>query len=230
METLDSVNREGRTRLFPSLTNPNWLVLRRRREIFRKRIDGLSPGPLDVLDVGGRFQPYRPLLDGREKSYVSVDLRRSPLVNVIARGEQLPVTSESFDLVICTQVLEYVCEPDVLLAEIRRVLKRGGSLLLSAPAVFPYDSSHDLWRFMPGGLRWLLRSFATVEVEAEGSSITGLFRSANVCVLSIRPAWIAAILRYTMVPFLNLTAVALESVLAPSNDQFSANFSVFAKK
>lgn len=230
METLDSVNGEGRRRLFPSLTNPNWLVLRRRREIFRKWIGRLGSHPLNVLDVGGRFQPYRALLDGRTNSYIAIDLRLSPLVNVIARGEQLPIAEGSFDVVICSQVLEYIPEPDVLVAEIHRVLKLGGCLLLSAPAVFPYDSAHDLWRFMPGGLRWLMRSFAQVVVEPEGSSVAGLFRSVNVCVLSVRPAFVATILRYTMVPLFNMIAAALESVFAPRNDQFSANFSILAKK
>ncbi|MGH9497289.1 MAG: class I SAM-dependent methyltransferase [Candidatus Sulfotelmatobacter sp.] len=124
METLDSVNREGRNRLSPPLTNPNWLVLRRRREIFGQWLHRLGPETLDVLDVGGRLQPYRPLIDGGVRSYVSIDLRRSPLVNIIARGEQILLPSGRFDLVICTQVLEYIPDPALFVGEIERVLKR----------------------------------------------------------------------------------------------------------
>src|ERR1700722_6508239 len=89
--TLDEVARQGRDRLFPSLTNPNWLVLRRRREIFSHWLGQLPSGELDVLDIGGRIQPYRRLIANRLRRYVAVDLRRTPLVDIVARGEDLPL-------------------------------------------------------------------------------------------------------------------------------------------
>jgi SAM-dependent methyltransferase len=231
METLDTVNREGRERLYPSLTNPSWLVLRRRREIFRKWLERVDGHDLEVLDVGGRIQPYRPLLEGRVRRYVTVDLRRTPLVNVVGRGEQTPFAEAQFNLVICTQVLEYIPEPAAVIAEIYRVLKPGGFLLLSVPAVFPRDSDHDRWRFLPASLRYLLRSFCAVEVVAEGSSIAGFFRTANVClVMFARPAFVRALLQFTLIPLLNITAAALESVSGSSSDQLAANFSAFARK
>jgi SAM-dependent methyltransferase len=168
METLDTVNREGRERLYPSLTNPSWLVLRKRREIFQKWLARLNAQDLDVLDVGGRIQPYRPLLQGRVRRYVAVDLLRTPLVNLVAHGEQIPLAGERFDLVICTQVLEYVPEPASVIAEIHRVLKPGGCLWLSAPGVSPRDADHECWRFLPASLRHLLSGFDKVEVCARG--------------------------------------------------------------
>jgi SAM-dependent methyltransferase len=231
METLESINREGRDRLYPSLANPNWLVLRRRREIFREWLAQVDGRELDVLDVGGRIQPYRPLLEGRLRRYLALDMRRTSLVNIVARGEQIPFASDQFDLVICTQVLEYIPEPGAVLAEIHRVLKPGGCLLLSVPAVFPRDSDHDRWRFLPGSLRYLLGPFRDVEVEAEGSSIAGFFRTACVClVMFARPAFIGTLLRFTVIPVLNIAAFSLESMLTSSNDQFAANFSALAKK
>ncbi len=231
METLDIVNREGRERLYPSLTNPNWLVLRRRREIFRKWLAQIDGRDLEVLDVGGRIQPYRPLLEGRLCRYLAVDLRWTPLVNIVARGEQIPLASAQFDVVICTQVLEYIPEPGEVIAEIHRVLRPGGCLLLSVPAVFPRDSDQDIWRFLPESLRRLLRSFHDVEVVAEGSSVAGFFRTVSVClVMFTRPAFFGKVLRFTLIPALNITAASLESLFAGSNDQFAANFSAFAKK
>lgn len=228
---LDRVHRQGRERLYPSLTNPNWLVLRRRREIFRNWLARLDGRDLNVLDVGGRIQPYRPLLDGRLRSYLAVDLVQTPLVDIVASGEQIPVASEHFDLVICSQVLEYVPDPTAVVEEIRRVLKPGGCLLLSVPAIFPRDSDQDSWRFLPQGLRVLLRIFSDVEIAAEGSSISGFVRTIGVClVMFARPTFVGRVLRYTVIPLLNLAAAALESMLGSSNDEFAANFSAFAKK
>ena len=231
METLDAVNREGRDRLRPRLTNPSWLVLRRRRQIFQQWLARLEGRELEVLDVGGRIQPYRALLQGRFRRYVAIDLRRTPLVNVLGRGEQLPLASEQFDLVICTQVLQYVDDPAAVLAEIHRVLKPGGCALVSVPAVYPRDSDHDGWRFMAGSLRFLLREFKEVEVVAEGSSITGVFRTAGVCLVGFaRPAIVGKLMRFTLVPVLNIAGASMEWVLANVHDCFAANFSVFARK
>jgi SAM-dependent methyltransferase len=231
METLESVNREGRERLYPSLTNPSWLVLRKRREIFERWFAQLEASQLDILDVGGRIQPYRPLLAGRVRRYVAIDVRRTPLVNVVARGEQIPLAGEQFDVVICTQVLEYVPEPAVVISEMRRVLKPGGYLLLSVPAIFPRDSDQDTWRFLPESLRVLLHSFCSVEIVAEGSSVAGFFRTVCICLtMFARPAFVGRLFRFTLIPILNITAASLESLWSGRHDRFAANFSALARK
>jgi 2-polyprenyl-3-methyl-5-hydroxy-6-metoxy-1,4-benzoquinol methylase len=45
----------------------------------------------------------------------------------------LPVQGSRFDTVICLDLLEHVYQRDLLLTEIRRALKPGGSMLLSVP-------------------------------------------------------------------------------------------------
>jgi SAM-dependent methyltransferase len=231
MQNIIDVNREGEERLHPSLTNPNWLVLRERRKIFRKWLNGVAGEHLSVLDVGGRIQPYRPLLSGRIARYWAMDFREGPHVNVLARGESIPFRAGQFDLVICTQVLEYVTEPQTLISELHRVLKPGGYLLLSAPAIFPRDSDHDLWRFMPHSLRFLLRGFENVQVVPEGSSLIGFFRTVAVyTVMFVRPALLRKFSEVTLVPALNIAGAVIESIVSTKNDQFSPNFSALARK
>jgi SAM-dependent methyltransferase len=231
METFETVNREGKERLYPSLTNPSWLVLRRRREIFQRWFARLKEGQMIVLDVGGRIQPYRPLLAGRVRRYVALDLRQTPLVNVVARGEQIPLATDCFDLVMCTQVLEYVPEPAAVIAEIRRVLKPGGCVVLSVPSVCPQDSDHECWRFLPGILRCLLAKFNDVEVVPEGGSIAGLFRSINACMnIFCRYPVVRSAFRYTVFPAVNLTGALCDSIARSKNEQFAPNYSVCAVK
>ncbi len=231
MKSPDSLHRKGLDRLYPALTNPNWLVLGRRREIFRQWIDSIPGEHLKVLDVGGRIQPYLPLFKGRVAQYWAVDLIEDLLVNVVGRAEAIPFRTGVFDVVICTQVLQYIEQPQAMIAEIIRVMKPGGLLLLSAPAVFPRDSEADLWRFMPGSLQLLLKDFNSVRVLAEGSSVAGLFRVLALYTFMFpRPALLRKLLRITLIPILNLIGAAFESLLTAGNDQFSANFSVLAKK
>ena len=228
--TLDQIVREGQNRLNPSLRNPNWLVLRARRKIFEAGLHRLTESNLSVLDVGGRLQPYRVLLGARVSRYVAVDPHITPLVNVAALGEALPFRDGQFDFVICTQVFEYLADPGKAVAEIRRVLRPGGVGFLSAPAVFPRDSELEYWRFLPQGLRYLLRDFAAVEVIPEGNSFTGLARTLNVFMISfVRPRMLAPLLAWTLVPILNVAGSILAKMTG-SGDHFAVNFSVWVRK
>jgi hypothetical protein len=101
-ETQPNLWRVANDRLYPSLRNPNFLVLRARRLIFQQWIANLGDRPLTILDVGGRYQPYRPLFGDRARKYVGCDLIKTELVNVVADGEALPFASRTFDVVVCT--------------------------------------------------------------------------------------------------------------------------------
>jgi len=231
MKTLDAVLAEGRKRLYPALTDPSWLVLRRRRKIFKAWFSRLDGRELDVLDVGGRLQPYRALLEGRLRRYVAVDLLSTPLVNIVGRGEQIPLASERFDLVICTQVLEYVPEPAMAIAEMHRVLKPGGCMVLSVPSMAMRDADEEYWRFLPHALRLLVGPFAESEVVPEGGSIIGFFRTVNGCLNAFcRYPILRTIFHWTLCPVLNLSGECLERMAGSDNDQFAANYSVWARK
>lgn len=231
IETLEFVNREARERLYPSLRNPSYLVLSQRRQNFERWLNALPGSNLRVLDVGGRIQPYRPLLAGKLKQYVAVDLARSPLVTSRANACELPFPESTFDLTFCTQVLEYVPEPLVPVREIHRVLKPGGIALFSFAAFFPRAVDEEHWRFMAAGLRYLMRPFAQVEIVPEGSTISGSFRACAVC-LSIfaRYAALRSLVGLTIVPILNLSALSLEKISSTTNDQATGNYSVWAQK
>lgn len=228
---LERTTREGQIRLNPKLSNPNWLILRSRRKIFTRWIETFPRQELCVLDIGGRIQPYRPLLQQRVKTYVAVDLVMTPLVDSVARGECLPFPSDQFDLVFCTQMLQYVPEPASIVREVFRVLKPAGHLLLSVPSAYPIDSGEECWRFLPGALRHLLVPFSMVEIEPEGGSISGFFRTMNVCLdIFAKYHWTRSIFRYTACPAINLTGALLEQLSKSSNAQFAVNYSVRARK
>jgi SAM-dependent methyltransferase len=230
-ETLEQVQSAGRARLYPSLTNPNWLVLRKRRELFRSWLGAWPVKSPSVLDIGGRIQPYRPLIPGGPVRYVAVDLRATPLVTLVANAEQLPLVDERFDLVLCTQMLEYATDPSEVISEIHRVLRPGGWLLLSVPSLSIRDAEEDRWRFWPAGIRQLLSCFSEVEVVAEGRSVAGFFRTVNVGLHGFaRYSAVRTVLSYTVVPLLNLVGLGMDELLRSRDDSFAVNYSVRARK
>ncbi|MDD5034081.1 MAG: methyltransferase domain-containing protein, partial [Methylococcaceae bacterium] len=63
----------------------------------------------------------------------SDDEKASSLFCRIGTIESLPLPDASFDGVVCSSVIEYLDNPNACLAELSRVLKPGGILLISAP-------------------------------------------------------------------------------------------------
>ena len=54
----------------------------------------------------------------------------APQLSLSALGEHLPLASGSADVAICFNALDHMCDPGEALAEVRRVLRPGGTLLL----------------------------------------------------------------------------------------------------
>jgi ubiquinone/menaquinone biosynthesis C-methylase UbiE len=61
-----------------------------------------------------------------------------------AMGEALPLASASVDVIICFNALDHMCNPQAALAEFRRVLRPGGSLLLMVHT-FPAWTKPGFW-------------------------------------------------------------------------------------
>lgn len=222
--------RTAERRLNPPLTDPNYLVLRARRRIFEAWLSELGDGVL-VLDVGGRYQPYRPLVKNPGR-YVAVDVQKTPLVDVVGDGQRLPFAPAAFDLVISTQVFDCFADPRRGAVEVLRVLKPGGVFIMSVPAFAPRFADIEQWRFMPTGIRSTLSGFTEIEIVPEVSSLGGLVRSCNLGAHALlgKSRALQAVYEWTICPVLNLAGRALEAMKLTRSDQFTANYSVRARR
>src|SRR5581483_3713872 len=91
--------------------------------------------------------------------YVGVDVVDNPAADLRGSVEALPVEDASFDVVLCTQVLEHCDDPAQAVRELHRVTRPGGRVLASTHGVQVYHPSPvDYWRWTHEGLR---RLFAT---------------------------------------------------------------------
>ena len=84
--------------------------------------------------------------------------------DLCAYNSQIP--DNSYDIVVCTEVLEHTLQPFKAAAELHRFLKPGGLLAASTPYNFRiHGPLPDCWRFTEHGLRALLTDFDTVKIE-----------------------------------------------------------------
>jgi SAM-dependent methyltransferase len=138
---------EGRRRLRPRLWDTDWLVLRgMHREIDRFAAMIARPG-VSVLDFGCGSEPYAPLFTSRGAIYAGADFGIGADITV-DDGGHLDAPDGSFDVMVSFQVLEHVRDLDTYFAEMRRVLRRDGRLVLSTHGSWfyhPYPEDHRRW-------------------------------------------------------------------------------------
>jgi len=118
-----------------------------------------------VLDVGvGSWElPRRLLRDVCD--YTSTDYYEHPNVDIVSDIYNLTQVfpENSFDFVICTDVIEHLAKPWLAVKELRAVLKSGGTLLLSTPFNYHIHKTSvvtDYWRISEDGIRELLMNEA----------------------------------------------------------------------
>lgn len=107
-----------------------------------------------VLDLGagGKFR--------RIAHVVQVDIFQFPMVDVVASADSLPFADNSFDAVISQAVFEHLQYPDVVVEEIRRVLKPGGVVKIDTAFLQPeHGYPHHFYNATETGLRHWFRNF-----------------------------------------------------------------------
>jgi SAM-dependent methyltransferase len=134
-----------------------------------------------LVDVGCGAQPYRRLLTN-DVTYIGIDSVEAKTVfgyempeTRYYDGFSWPVDDDVADTVLATETLEHVSDPDQFLREARRVLRPGGTLLITVPfAARWHFIPVDFWRFTPAGLGRLLGNggFKDIEVYARGNAVT----------------------------------------------------------
>lgn len=107
-----------------------------------------------LLDLGCGNMPYRELFSQKFKRHVGADIEGNEEAELaILPDGRVPAPDESFDGVLSSQVLEHVAEPRLYLSEAYRLLRPGGSLILSTHGIWPYHPDPtDFWRWTKDGL------------------------------------------------------------------------------
>lgn len=131
---------------------------------------GLPDRAITLLDIGGRGRPHAALISrrlggaGRDVRHVVID--PDPGADAAGMAETLPLRSACVEMVLCTQVLEHVADPQQAVSEMRRVLRPGGVCLLTTHGTwFYHPDPEDYWRWTSAGLARLFATCGFEEVD-----------------------------------------------------------------
>lgn len=178
-----------------------------------------------LIDVGCGQKPFKHLFKGIN-SYYGVDINENSKADLICDVLELKIETESADAVLCTQVLEHVSEPNILIREISRICKKGGIVFLTAPHISRiHGEPYDYYRFTRFGLKHL---FEKNEFEIIATEEMGGFFLTMTFLTNYYLKQRLGILSYAINPLINLLYLAVQYFDKNKSNPF--NYLVVAKK
>ncbi len=136
--------------------HPQWFALKDEKQHLAASCSQLQG---TVLDVGcAESKPKAFLPSGA--TYIGLDYYSTAMdwydtrPDVFGDAQALPFADRSIDHAMLLDVIEHIPEPHKSLAELHRVLKPGGCLVLQVPFLYPlHDEPLDFHRWTRHGLR-----------------------------------------------------------------------------
>jgi SAM-dependent methyltransferase len=222
--------------------HPQWLAFKDKGltlDFIRAHANGL------VLDVGCADKSAGRVVS-EDCRYIGLDYYKTAQEwyrtrpDLFGDAHRLPVRGMSADTVLLLDVMEHLRSPDDALAEIMRVLKPVGKLILQVPFLYPiHDAPLDFQRWTRHGLEALLQrhGFIIIEYKRLGRSLESAALLLNLALSKAilnwigrrHPAALAVVLLPLFVTLSNLLAW-LFSRLMPDDDMMPLSYLLLAVK
>lgn len=199
--------------------HPQWFAFFREKRSLKQTCSSLNGV---VLDIGcADAKPRQYLLPTAQ--YYGVDYYSTAKTwygtrpDLYADAQSLPLSDGSVDHSLLLDVLEHIRDPDRCLAELHRTLKRGGSLTIQVPFLYPvHDAPLDFSRWTRFGLLRLAEKhgFRIEQEKAIGHPLETAALNANIAISKTVVNWLqqknplalSVILLPIIVPLLNCLA------------------------
>ena len=140
---------------------------------FHRRQFAAIPPNVRIADIGGHRDKKRGAFDIRtyQGHVTCVNISPDHGADIVADATDLPCGDASFDVVVCSELLEHVRSPVDVLQEALRILKPGGRLIACSPFLYHIHADPDdygrytdrYWQMVLGEL-----GFVNIQTEAQG--------------------------------------------------------------
>jgi SAM-dependent methyltransferase len=166
-----------------------------------------------VLDVGCGSRTYESLFQGVKYKGIDVEVsgriatEKAP--DEYFDGVNIPEREKMYDLVLCTEVLEHCRNPEELMSEIKRVVKVGGFVLITAPSIWGlHEEPFDFRRYTSHGLKDLITN-AGMRIARQEKTDEGVYALAKLVASEIVNETSSRRLRYFLGTALVISCMAI---------------------
>ena len=131
-----------------------------------------------IVDLGAGKAKYKSIIKSSTGEYVAFDIFAGDNIDVVGDIIHTGFDSNSFDTIVCTQVLEHIPKPWLAVQEMHRILKEGGVCIVTAPFIqASHADPHDYFRYTTEGLKSLFEGggFDIIEHGGYGKITSTLF-------------------------------------------------------
>jgi SAM-dependent methyltransferase len=191
-----------------------------------------------LLDFGCGRKPFENLFSVSQ--YIGLDIEQTghdhsySKVDVYYDGKHIPFPNETFDALFCSEVLEHVFNPNEVLPEIHRVLKKDALALITVPFCWnEHEIPFDYARYSSFGISDLLQKngFKVLQLKKSGNFVQVLFQLWALYFFELFKKWGRAgyILSLLFIAPINIIGTIL-SPLFPVNHTLYFNNIVLAQK
>ena len=181
-----------------------------------------------LIDVGAGNAPYKKFFEGKVKKYITLDSSdfKGKKPDIFGDVLNLPLKNNSVDTIFSSQVLEHVSDPQKMINEIYRVLKKKGVCILTTHMANPlHGEPHDYFRFTKYGLKELFKKFKKIEkIEENGGALLSIGQFIVWGISDITPSFISL----PIIILLNLIIKKMDKIFY--NPIFTTNYIIIAVK
>ncbi len=132
---------------------------------FLRLLASANKRPIVLIIGAGEIGSGTDELFSAEVQIVGTDVYLSPNVDYVADAHYLPFKNKIFDGVLIQAVLEHVVDPQLVVSEIYRVLKKDGLVYAETPFMQQvHEGAYDFTRYTVVGHRYLFKHFERIAV------------------------------------------------------------------
>jgi len=217
--------RINRQRVAPRLTDYCYHLLRGNLQAFYEFKAKVPTGAL-LLDVGCGYKPWATALP--ECTTIGVDYSAEwSSADALASGDALPFCDNTFDALICSEVLEHTRNPRGVVEELRRVCKPGAVLYVTSPMTFhEHGIPYDFQRFTRYWYKDVFSADEILALEETNSSVTSGLTAINMSI-ECSPLRLAVGLKHVIYVLTNLAGLAFDFFLEKIVSRIMRSYRVY---
>ena len=137
-----------------------------------------------ILDFGCGSKPYKNIFPNATE-YIGVDYliegrtENIDIIDFYYDGKRIPFEDNTFDGILCTEVLEHVFNIDEVINELNRVLKPNGKAIITTPFMWEeHEMPYDFARYTTPALKHLYtkNGFRVISNNKSGNTVYVVFQ------------------------------------------------------